>query len=143
MRKLTLPLVAAVATAALAMSPAKAQDIVVATAGPITGQYASFGEQMKRGAERAVADINAAGGLLGKQLRLEVGDDACVPEQARSVAEDLVSKGVAFVAGHFCSSSSISNWMRRGSAFARSFSPRHNESFCRLISRRPSISILS
>ncbi|MGE0119623.1 MAG: branched-chain amino acid ABC transporter substrate-binding protein [Dongiaceae bacterium] len=107
MRKLTLPLVAAVATAALAMSPAKAQDIVVATAGPITGQYASFGEQMKRGAERAVADINAAGGLLGKQLRLEVGDDACVPEQARSVAEDLVSKEVVFVAGHFCSSSSI------------------------------------
>jgi branched-chain amino acid transport system substrate-binding protein len=107
MRKYTLPVVAAVAAAALSASAAMAQDLVVATAGPITGQYASFGEQMKRGAEMAVADINAAGGLLGKQLRLEVGDDACVPEQARSVAEDLVSKGVVFVAGHFCSSSSI------------------------------------
>jgi branched-chain amino acid transport system substrate-binding protein len=107
MRKLTLPLVAVFAAAALVASPAKAQDIVVATAGPITGQYASFGEQMKRGAEMAVADINAAGGVLGKMLKLEVGDDACVPEQARSVAEDLVSKKVVFVAGHFCSSSSI------------------------------------
>ena len=107
MRKLTLPLVAAFAAAALTASAARAAEIVVATAGPITGQYASFGEQMKRGAELAVADINAAGGVLGKTLKLEVGDDACVPEQARSVAEDLVSKGVVFVAGHFCSSSSI------------------------------------
>ncbi|MGH6926756.1 MAG: branched-chain amino acid ABC transporter substrate-binding protein, partial [Dongiaceae bacterium] len=107
MRKLTLPVVAALAATALTASAATAQDLVVATAGPITGQYASFGEQMKRGAEMAVADINAAGGLLGKMLKLEVGDDACVPQQARSVAEDLVSKGVVFVAGHFCSSSSI------------------------------------
>jgi len=106
MRKLTLPLVAAFA-AALTASAARADELVVATAGPITGQYASFGEQMKRGAEMAVADINAAGGVLGKMLKLEVGDDACVPEQARSVAEDLVSKKVVFVAGHFCSSSSI------------------------------------
>jgi len=107
MRKLTLPLVAAFAAAALTASAARADELVVATAGPITGQYASFGEQMKRGAEMAVADINAAGGVLGKMLKLEVGDDACVPEQARSVAEDLVSKKVVFVAGHFCSSSSI------------------------------------
>jgi branched-chain amino acid transport system substrate-binding protein len=107
MRKFTLPLAAVIAAAALAGSAAKAEDIVVATAGPITGQYASFGEQMKRGAELAVADINAAGGLMGKMLKLEIGDDACVPEQARTVAEDLVSKGVVFVAGHFCSSSSI------------------------------------
>jgi branched-chain amino acid transport system substrate-binding protein len=101
-------LVPALAAAiALGTAAAKADEIVVATAGPITGQYASFGEQMKRGAELAVADINAAGGLLGNMLRLEVGDDACVPEQARTVAEDLVAKGVVFVAGHFCSSSSI------------------------------------
>jgi len=107
MRKLTLPLVAAFAAAALTASAARADDLVVATAGPMTGQYASFGEQMKRGADMAVADINAAGGVLGKMLKLEIGDDACVPEQARSVAEDLVSKKVVFVAGHFCSSSSI------------------------------------
>ena len=108
MRKLGLSLVAALgAAAAFASTPATAQDIAVATAGPITGQYASFGEQMKRGAEQAVADLNAAGGVLGKKLRLEVGDDACDPKQARAVAEDLVSKGVIFVAGHFCSSSSI------------------------------------
>ena len=59
----------------------------------MTGGDAAFGEQMKRGAEAAVADINAAGGVLGNQLKLEVGDDACDPNQARSVAEDLVPEG--------------------------------------------------
>ena len=39
--------------------------------GPMTGQYASFGAQMKNGAELAVEDINAAGGVLGKKLDLD------------------------------------------------------------------------
>ncbi len=69
----------------------------------MTGQYAAFGDQMKAGAEQAVADINAAGGVLGQQLVLEVGDDACDPKQAVAVANQLAGKGVAFVAGHFCS----------------------------------------
>jgi branched-chain amino acid transport system substrate-binding protein len=82
-------------------------DIVVATAGPMTGQYASFGAQMKAGAEMAIADLNAAGGVLGQQLVLEIGDDACDPKQAVAVANQFASKGVAYVAGHFCSGSSI------------------------------------
>jgi branched-chain amino acid transport system substrate-binding protein len=107
MRKFKLSLVAAASALILGAGMAQAGELVVATAGPITGLYASFGEQMKRGAELAVADINAAGGVLGNQLVLEVGDDACDPKQARAVAEDFVSKDVVFVAGHFCSSSSI------------------------------------
>ncbi|KFB08743.1 branched-chain amino acid ABC transporter substrate-binding protein [Nitratireductor basaltis] len=82
-------------------------DITIATAGPMTGQYASFGAQMKAGAEQAVADINAAGGVNGEQLVLEVGDDACDPKQAVAVANQFAGQGVAFVAGHFCSGSSI------------------------------------
>ena len=82
-------------------------EIVIATAGPMTGQYASFGEQMQRGAEMAVADINAAGGVLGQKLKLAIGDDACDPKQAVAVANKFVSDGVVFVAGHFCSGSSI------------------------------------
>ncbi len=87
-------------------SPALA-DIVIATAGPMTGQYASFGAQMKAGAEMAVADINAAGGVNGEQLKLEIGDDACDPKQAVAVANQFAGSGVQFVAGHFCSGSSI------------------------------------
>jgi branched-chain amino acid transport system substrate-binding protein len=82
-------------------------DITIATVGPMTGQYAAFGEQMKRGAEMAVADINAKGGVMGQKLKLEIGDDACDPKQAVAVANQLAGKKVALVAGHFCSGSSI------------------------------------
>jgi len=81
--------------------------IVIGTAGPVTGQYAIFGEQMVRGAQMAVADINAAGGVLGRQLVLEIGDDACEAKQAVAVANSMANKGAVFVAGHFCSSTSI------------------------------------
>ena len=84
-----------------------AADILIATVGPMTGQYASFGEQMRRGAELAVADINAAGGINGEKLVLEVGDDVCDPKQAATVAGDMAARGVKFVAGHFCSGASI------------------------------------
>ncbi|MCP5369013.1 MAG: branched-chain amino acid ABC transporter substrate-binding protein [Hyphomicrobiales bacterium] len=97
---------AAAAIMAAGMTSAQA-DIKIATAGPMTGQYASFGEQMQRGAEMAVADINAAGGVLGQKLELEIGDDACDPKQAVAVANKMVSDGVVFMAGHFCSGSSI------------------------------------
>jgi branched-chain amino acid transport system substrate-binding protein len=82
-------------------------DITIATAGPMTGQYASFGQQMRVGAEMAVKDLNAAGGVLGEKLRLEIGDDACDPKQAVAVANQMVNKGVVLMAGHFCSGSSI------------------------------------
>ena len=91
----------------LVMSGQAWAEIRIATAGPMTGQYAAFGEQMRAGAEMAVEEINAAGGVLGEQLVLEIGDDACEGRQAVSVANQLVSQGVVFVAGHFCSGASI------------------------------------
>jgi branched-chain amino acid transport system substrate-binding protein len=103
-------LLGAVATLAILLTgaamPANAQ-IQIGTAGPMTGEYAAFGQQMKAGAEQAVADLNKAGGVLGKQLALTVNDDACDPKQAVSVANQFASKKVVFVAGHFCSGSSI------------------------------------
>jgi branched-chain amino acid transport system substrate-binding protein len=93
--------------AAFGAPSARADDITIAVAGPMTGALAAFGEQLRRGSEMAVKDINAAGGVLGKQLKLEIGDDQCDPKQAVQVANDLAQKGVVFVAGHFCSGSSI------------------------------------
>jgi branched-chain amino acid transport system substrate-binding protein len=84
-----------------------AADIIIAVAGPMTGQYAPFGAQMKAGAEQAVADINASGGVNGDKLVLKVGDDACDPKQAVAVANQFAQDKVKFVAGHFCSGSSI------------------------------------
>ena len=86
---------------------ASAENLTIGLGAPITGQYASFGQQLKNGAELGVADVNAAGGVLGKKLTLEIGDDACDPKQARAVAEKFAAQQVPFVAGHYCSSSSI------------------------------------
>lgn len=106
MSKTKLGLLATASALVLSMGAAKA-DIVIATVGPMTGPYAAFGEQMTQGAQKAVADLNAAGGVNGEKVVLEIGDDACDPKQAVAVANQLVSKGVALVAGHFCSGSSI------------------------------------
>ena len=90
----------------LSVSPALA-DVHVAVVGPMTGQYASLGMQMKLGAMQAVADLNAHGGVLGQQVVLEVGDDGCDPAKAVSTANQMAAKGVVMVDGHYCSGSSI------------------------------------
>ena len=76
-------------------------DIVIGTVGPMTGAKAWMGEQFKWGVEMAVTKINEQGGLLGQQLRLIIGDDACDAAQAVSVAQKLVNDGIVFVAGHY------------------------------------------
>jgi branched-chain amino acid transport system substrate-binding protein len=95
------------ATLVLGAGGVRAQDISIAVVGPVTGSNAALGEQMTRGAKMAVADLNAKGGVLGKKLALIIADDACDPKQAVAAANDVIGKKVVFVAGHYCSSSSI------------------------------------
>ena len=100
--------ITATAAAALMIGAGVAKaDIKIAVVGPMTGQYASFGAQMKAGAEQAVLDLNAKGGVLGQKIELLVGDDACDPKQAVAVANQMAGKGAVLIAGHFCSGSSI------------------------------------
>lgn len=87
-------------------SPAHA-EIAIGLIAPLTGQYAVFGEQIRHGAEQAVTDINAAGGVLGDKLKLVTADDACDPKQAVAAANQMVSKDVNYVVGHYCSGSAI------------------------------------
>ena len=83
-------------------------DIInIAVVGPMTGQQATFGAQMRAGVEQAVNDVNASGGVLGKQIKLAIGDDACDPKQAVAVANKMAGKDIKLVVGHFCSGSSI------------------------------------
>jgi branched-chain amino acid transport system substrate-binding protein len=98
---------ASVALAGIAAGTSARAEVTVATAGPMTGQYAVFGEQMRRGAVYMVERINRAGGIGGEQVRLEVGDDACDPRQAVAVANQMAVAGVAAAIGHYCSGSSI------------------------------------
>jgi len=112
MTKLKLGIASAVAVAfAMTASTAFADELLIGLAGPITGSNAASGEQLKRGVDQAVADINAKGGLkIGDKtytVKAVVGDDACDPKQAVAVANQMVNQKVVAVMGHFCSSSSI------------------------------------
>jgi branched-chain amino acid transport system substrate-binding protein len=97
---------AVVAMTAVASAWARA-DVPIGAVGPLTGQNIWRGEQIQQGAQMAVADINAGGGVLGQRIVLQVADDACDPDQAVAVAEKLAAEGIVFVAGHTCSHSSI------------------------------------
>src|SRR5690242_910661 len=85
----------------------RAEDVTIGYAGPLTGQLAALGDQVRRGADLAVADLNAKGGILGQKVVIEYGDDQCDPKQAVSVANQFVGKKVSMVVGHVCSGSSI------------------------------------
>ena len=101
-------LLIALASLSFALAQVSPAAIKIGVSGPHTGAYAAFGEQLWRGAQQAIRDINAAGGINGEQLVAVKGDDACEPKQAVNVANRLVEKDkVTAVVGHFCSSSSI------------------------------------
>lgn len=93
--------------ASLAAGSAAWADILVGIGAPITGPNAAFGAQIQKGVEKAAADINAAGGINGEQIKLVVGDDVSDPKQGVSVANKFVADGVQVVIGHFNSGVSI------------------------------------
>ena len=92
---------------AAASIPIARADILIGASGPMTGSMAWFGEQMQQGMAMKVAELNAAGGVLGQQVELLIADDYCDPEQAVAAAEKLVAARVAAVIGHLCSGASI------------------------------------
>jgi branched-chain amino acid transport system substrate-binding protein len=85
----------------LAFSSIANAQIKLGVAGPMTGSNAAFGAQLKNGVDQAVADINAAGGILGQQITVSVGDDVSDPKQGVSVANKFVGDGIKLVVGHF------------------------------------------
>jgi branched-chain amino acid transport system substrate-binding protein len=71
-----------VLSCALIFGCSKSDDTVkIGFIGPLSGAYAVFGEDCRRGSELAVAEINAAGGVLGKQIKLITEDDEGNPEK--------------------------------------------------------------
>lgn len=87
-------------------SLASASDTIrIALAGPVTGPVAQYGDMQFIGAQMAIEQINAAGGVNGAKLEGVVFDDACDPKQAVAVANRIVNQGINYVVGHLCSSS--------------------------------------
>ena len=73
--------------------------IKVGLIGPVTGNNASFGNAMVEGARLTVAQINEAGGILGKQIELVEADDRGDPTECGNAFNTMVAEGVQYIIG--------------------------------------------
>lgn len=88
----------------LLLSPAALAEVRIGLAAPLSGPDAVFGAELRNGAEQAVADINAAGGVRGQKLVIVAADDRGELKQALNVANRFVAEKISLVIGHFQSS---------------------------------------
>ena len=88
---------ATIALATLFTTAAFAQDIRIGFHVPQTGFAAADGKSALHGAELAVEQINAKGGVLGRKLALVVYDDQAKADQAQPIANRLLGDGVKIV----------------------------------------------
>jgi branched-chain amino acid transport system substrate-binding protein len=92
----------AVAMTLLSFGSARAADsIKIGLMAPLTGSWASEGQEMKRNVELLAAEQNARGGLLGKQVEVMVEDDGGDPRTASLAAQRLSTRGVVAVIGTY------------------------------------------
>lgn len=75
--------------------------------GPLTGDAASYGISVKQGAEIAINEINAAGGVNGRDLELVFEDDECDAEKSISAYNKVMDGGVIAILGAVTSDCSI------------------------------------
>jgi len=115
--------VAGLAMAMQFASAASHADVVIAFSGPLTGYQAENGEEMVRGAELAVEDWNAKGGVLGEKIQLLKVDDQVEVEPAVAGAQKAVQDGAFGVVGFFYSnvaSAARPTYLNNGLLFAPS-----------------------
>ena len=83
-------------------------EIYIASANPMTGDSAQFGDMKVKAIELAIEQVNNEGGIDGKLIKLLVGDDTGNPKEAPNVAQKFSSdNNVLAVIGHWNSSATL------------------------------------
>lgn len=77
----------------------------IGSTGPLTGDASSYGNSVKNGAELAVKEINAAGGLNGIQFKFDMKDDKATAEDAATGYDALMDEGMQISIGSVTSGS--------------------------------------
>jgi len=99
-----LPKIAtSVALCAALVTAVNADIIKIGVQAPITGKYANEGQSIDNGVKLVVEQINAKGGVLGKQLEVVTCDDEGTAQKAAICARKLVNEGVMAVIGSYTS----------------------------------------
>ena len=88
-------------------SAGTSDSILIGEYGSMTGATATYGISTDNGIQLATKDVNAAGGVLGKPIKIELQDDAGQPAQANIAVQKLLSDHVVSVLGEFASSNSL------------------------------------
>jgi branched-chain amino acid transport system substrate-binding protein len=97
-----LPQAAVLASAPAFMRPALAQDgvnartITIGCSGALSGPLAAFGQDLKIGAEAAMTQLNAKGGINGRTLQLQMVDDGYVPTRTVDNVKKMVGESSVF-----------------------------------------------
>jgi|AntDeeMinimDraft_5_1070356.scaffolds.fasta_scaffold00069_12 branched-chain amino acid transport system substrate-binding protein len=109
MNKTIKSLASGVVLSLCAGGPALAADdpIRIGVQVPTTGSEATYGTDMFHAVEIAADEINADGGVLGRQIELVSGDSACDPQQSSNAASKLASREVDGVVGGYCSGATL------------------------------------
>ena len=100
MRK-TFSLMTVILASLLCAGLAFGATVKVGLMAPITGAFASEGQDMKKLLELMVEETNKKGGINGSKVELIVEDDGSTPRSAATAASRLVSKGVPVAIGTY------------------------------------------
>jgi branched-chain amino acid transport system substrate-binding protein len=100
--------IAALALSLGACQKTSTNEILVGEFASLTGKEATFGISSHEGTVLAIEEINAAGGLLGKQVKLITEDNQSKPGESTNAVNKLISKdGVVAILGEVASSRSL------------------------------------
>lgn len=95
-------------TAMLFLASAASAEVVIGVILPLSGVNAQGGEDLRRGMEIALKEVNDRGGVQGEPLRIIYEDSGDSPQRAIDAARKLVSMdGVALVVGEYSSGITI------------------------------------
>ena len=78
---------------------AEEDPIMIGVISPNTGALAAYGTGIVMGADLAVEEINAAGGILGREVQLIKTDDQSDPTECLNSFNSLVAKGIGLIVG--------------------------------------------
>ena len=106
-RRTVLGLLASTLVPASALAQSK-EPVLIGVSGPLTGQYAQYGAQWKKGFDLALDEINASGGINGRPLQYVFEDTQSDPRQTVTVARKYVAdERIAVEVGDFSSAASM------------------------------------
>lgn len=91
----------ATALTLMVAAPAFAEPVRIGLMCPLTGKWASEGQDMRQIVTLLAAEVNKAGGINGRTIELIVEDDAGDPRTASLAAQKLASAGAVAVIGTY------------------------------------------